>query len=432
MSVSRVHIKDLVHDKRNARRHNPRNIGMIEQSLQDSGFGRSLLVANDNTVLAGNATLDALSQIGMEEALVVESDGTRPIIIRRTDLASDDPRAVALSLADNRAAELAEWDLGALEQIKIDFPDAIDATFLPEELDALLGPQAAAQAVREPSELPAPPEPISTPNCVWKLGRHTLVCGDSTKPHSWDLLDRHAGIGPGECARVRLLATDPPFNYNVAVGSKDYKDPNFRAGGREDRTIANDNIPIPDYLDMLVRVFAECDHRLMPGGAFYVFGPSSNESGLAFQQAVWQYWPIKQTIVWVKQHFSFGPSDYHWRHEIIWYGWKQGAAHLQVSDRGQSTVWEVSRPTQSTDMAHPTRKPVELISLIVANGSMPGEIVLDPFAGAGSTLLACEQLGRTAACIELEPQYCDLIVDNWGELSDQEAILVHEEAEAER
>ena len=424
----KAHIGSFTPDPQNARKHNPRNIGMIEKSLQDAGFGRSILVTADDTIIAGNATMEALAQIGMEEAIVVDSDGKRPIIVRRTDLTYNDPRARELALADNRAAELAEWDPAILDQIKIEFPEAIDATFRPEELDALLGVQAAAQATKEPSQIPLPPTPTSALNTVWRLGEHVLVCGDAQYSRAWDLLDQNTG---GNVIQARLLATDPPFNVDRVVGGKDYTEPSYRSGGRELRDLENDNLPIDQYRDMLDRSFFHADVRLIPGGGVYMFGPSTGPNGIVFRDAYASLWPIRQTIIWVKQHFVFGTSDFHWRHEVIWYGWKPGGNRLPVSDRGQTTVWEVSRPTQTKDMVHPSQKPVELAALIVANGSAPGETVLDPFCGTGSTLLACEQLGRRCAAIELDPVYCDLIVANWQELTGEQAEIVHEEIEAE-
>ena len=398
-------------DPRNARKHNPRNQGMIQDSIQQNGFGRSLLVARDGTIIAGNATYEALAAAGMENVIEVESDGTKAIVVRRTDLDPDDPKAVALAIADNRAAELATWDEVRVQEILFEFPQAISAAFRPEELDSLLGPSAAAGAVREPSQVPLPDTPRSKDGCVWKLGEHTLICGDSTRGYTWNLLDKY-----NQDNDYRLLCTDPPYNFDIVGGVRDPRDPNHTKGGRETKRIKNDKVSDADYAKLLSQAFTEIDTRLVPGAGLYVFGPSSGQQSMTFQTQFWKLWPIRQTIVWIKQHFVFGRDDYHWKHEVIYYGWKGGARHLAVKDRTQSTVWEVSRPTQ-TDMEHPSQKPVELLALIVANGAQPGERVLDPFAGAGSTLLACEQLGRRCTAIEIDPVYTDLCVERWREAS---------------
>lgn len=406
-------LANLKHDPRNARRHTPRNQGMIQESIQQNGFGRSLLVSSDGVILAGNATYDALAAAGMEDVIEVVSDGTKAIVVRRTDLDSRDPRAVALALSDNRAAELAEWDAVALQQIAIDFPESIDATFRPEELDSLLGAFAAAATTREPSQVALPPTPISRHGCVWRLGDHLLICGDSTTPETWTLHDQYH-----QDTDYRLLCTDPPYNFDIVGGVRDRRDPNHDAGGRELKRIRNDHMSDEDYGWLLENAFAETASRLIPGGGFYLFSPTGGQASQTFQQKVWsELGAIRQAIIWVKPYFVLSQSDYHWQHEMILYGWKAGAAHLPVTDRTQSTVWEAGRKENDREKQHPTMKPIELVARIIANGSQAGERVIDPFAGAGSTLLACEQLGRVCTAIELHPEYVDMIVERWREIS---------------
>ncbi len=305
-----------------------------------------------------------------------------------------------LALFDNRAAELAEWDTEVLASLAddTDFSGLWDDHELADLLAAV--DATPTDLLVDPDAVPDPPaEPVTQPGDVWTLGRHRLLCGDAT---SGEDVSRLMG---GDLAA--LVFTDPPYGVAYEGGTPDHL------------TIANDDLDDPAFHAFLRAAFTNMLVVTRPGGAIYACHADSR--GLVVRQAfVEAGWLLKQSLVWVKQSLVLGRQDYQWRHEPILYGWKPGAAHYFVPDRTQTTVWEIDRPARSTE--HPTMKPVALVATAVANSSRPGEIVLDPFGGSGSTLIACEQFGRSARLLELDPRYCDVIVQRWEQATGRTAI----------
>ena len=240
----------------------------------------------------------------------------------------------------------------------------------------------------------SPTSPVPAQSCaggLYRLGRHLLICGDSTNPATLQRLRQEIGR-PADC-----MVTDPPYNvdYQGTAGK-----------------IANDRMRDGAFLAFLSAAFAAADSILRKGAAFYIWH-SSIES-FNFHAACRSVgWKVRETLGWVKPSLVLGRLDYHYRHEPCLYGWKDGAPHSWYSDRRQTTVLDFVKPVSSPD--HPTMKPVALFQYLIANSTKPGDIVLDPFAGSGTTLLACERLGRTAICIELDPRYCDVIRRRYAE-----------------
>jgi len=224
---------------------------------------------------------------------------------------------------------------------------------------------------------------------LWELGGHRLLCGDCTNPeHVRRLMD-------GE--RAAMLFTDPP--YGIRYTGKSMK----RSG------IQNDNLSQGDTRNLVVTALRLAPLR--PGGAFYICssaGPNETLFRLALADAGLE---LRQCLVWAKNHFVISRSDYHWKHESILYGWKGGAPHYFVADRRQHTLWEYPKPQRSP--LHPTMKPVELVRRAIGNSSLPGETVFDGFGGSGTTLIACELLGRRCRMMEIDPGYCQVIVQRW-------------------
>lgn len=226
-------------------------------------------------------------------------------------------------------------------------------------------------------------------NSMYKLGAHRLFCGDALRPESVRRLMAKE--------RADLLLTDPPYgvDYHGAAGA-----------------IANDNLDGPRFIGFLSQAFYVAAFALRPGAAFYIwYSHSQAASFLAAIRSV--SWSVRETLVWVKPQFVMGRQDYHWRHEPCLYGWLDGAAHTWAGDRRQSTVLDFVKPVSSPD--HPTMKPVALFQYLMANSTNQGDIVLDPFAGSGTTALACERLGRRARLVEIDPHYCDVIRRRWAE-----------------
>jgi DNA modification methylase len=394
-------LTDLTPDPQNARTHGERNLSLIASSLREVGAGRSIVVDEDGVILAGNATVAAAARAGIAKVRIVDADGSELIAVRRSNLTSDQKRRLALF--DNRAAELADWDTEVLASLA----DDLDLSLLwnEDELTALLGSLNAedAPALRtDPDDVPEiPATPLTQPGHLWRLGPHRLLCGDATKAEDLALVL--------DGALADLIVTDPP--YGVAYEGK-----------TPDRlTIANDDLDDAALASFLAAAFTAMHTVTKPGGAIYCFHADSH--GLTVRQAFRAAgWLQKQTLIWVKQTLVLGRQDYHWRHEPILYGWKPGASHYFTDDRTQTTVWEVDRPSRSAE--HPTMKPVDLLAIAISNSSRPGAVVLDPFAGSGSTLIACEQLGRRARLVELDPRYCEVIVQRWEAATGQTAERV--------
>jgi DNA modification methylase len=235
---------------------------------------------------------------------------------------------------------------------------------------------------------------------VWELGAHRLICGSST---DFDTVDKlFAG------SKADLVITDPPYNVN------------YEGKTKSKLKINNDHMEGGDFYQFLLDFYANVFSFLRDGGGVYVFHADIERVNFtrAFQEAGLK---LSQVLIWAKNSIVMGRQDYHWKHEPIIYGWKEGAAHSWESDRTQSTILEFDRPSRNAE--HPTMKPIELVGYLMKNSSKAGGIVFDGFGGSGSTLIAAEQLGRSCLMIELDPRYCSVIIERWEKLTNQKANL---------
>ena len=224
---------------------------------------------------------------------------------------------------------------------------------------------------------------------VWTLGRHRLVCGDSTKAETFSSL-----MGKD---KVNLVVTDPPYNVNYESGAGKIK---------------NDNLGDSEFYKFLLAAFTNTEKVMAQDASIYVF--HADTEGLNFRKAFSEAgFYLSGTCIWKKQSLVLGRSPYQWQHEPVLFGWKKKGKHNWYSDRKQSTIWEYDKPKKNGD--HPTMKPVALIAYPILNSSMSNCIVLDPFGGSGSTLIACEQTDRICRMIELDEKYCDVIVKRFIE-----------------
>lgn len=374
---------------------NPRrgDVETIRESLQENGQYRPIVVNRPTMeVLAGNHTLEAARQLQWQDIAVTFVD-------------CDEEQAKRIVLADNRTNDLAGYDNEALAELLLELPSLDGTGYDQQSLDDLLDEVAGGEPLEE--DVPPPPRsPAAAPGDLYKLGPHRLLCGDARKAEDYRRL-----LGADE---ADLLWTDPP--YGVAYEGK--------TAAR--LSIAGDGAASVESL--LDASFAAIDSALRPGAPLYVCHPAG-ALALPFMQAfLAQDWSLRQSLVWVKDVFVLGRSDYHYRHEAMLYGYKPGPGRLGRGGRGwrggnaQASVFEVDRPSASRE--HPTMKPPELIEAMLRNSSRRGEIVLDPFAGSGSTLVAAEQCERVARLIELDPAYCDVIVARFERLTGQSAELV--------
>jgi len=312
----------------------------------------------------------------------------------------------ALVIADNRIAENAGWDDAMLRiEIAALQDDDFDLSLTGFDADALAelmaGDEPDAEGETDDDAVPEVSEtPVSRPGDVWLLGGHRLLCGDSTVAESYEHLLK------GE--PVDMVFTDPPYNVNYANSAKD------KMRGK-DRAILNDNLGDGFYdflLAALTPTIAHCR------GAVYVAMSSSELDVLqaAFRTAGGKW---STFIIWAKNTFTLGRADYQRQYEPILYGWPEGKQRHWCGDRDQGDVWNIKKP-QKNDL-HPTMKPVELVERAIRNSSRPGDVVMDPFGGSGTTLIAAEKTGRLARLIELDPKYVDVIVRRWQDWTGQQA-----------
>ncbi|MTI95441.1 MAG: site-specific DNA-methyltransferase [Firmicutes bacterium] len=377
----KVNIDRLVPYVRNARTHSKEQILQLRASLREFGFVNPAIVDKDLNVIAGHGRIMAAKEEGITEVPCVFAE----------HLTEAQKRAYII--ADNRLALNAGWDA---EMLSVEIADLqgsdFDINLLgfdDAELNKLLG---SVEDVKDDDfdverELQKPA--ITKPGDLWLLGKHRLVCGDSTKPDTFTLLM------DGKLAN--LVVTDPPYNVNYEG-----------TAGK----IKNDNMAGDKFYQFLLEAFILTEKAMAKDASIYVF--HADTEGLNFRRAFSDAgFYLSGTCIWKKQSLVLGRSPYQWQHEPILFGWKKAGKHAWYSDRKQSTIWEFDKPRKNAD--HPTMKPVPLIAYPILNSSLTGCIVLDPFGGSGSTLIACEQTDRVCHTVELDEKFCDVIVKRYIE-----------------
>jgi DNA modification methylase len=385
----------LVPYARNARTHSDAQVAQIAASIAEFGFTNPILAGSDGVIVAGHGRLAAAQKLGLDAVPVVVLDHLTPTQRR------------ALVIADNRIAENAGWDE---ELLRIELEGLQDEGF---DLD-LTGFDADALAELLAGDEPenvgqtdedAVPEvgetPVSRPGDVWQLGPHRLLCGDAIVAASY------AALLAGEA--VDMVFTDPPYNVNYANSAKD------KMRGK-DRAILNDNLGDGFYdflLAALTPTVAHCQ-----GGIYVAMSSSELDRLQAAFRAAGGHWST--FVIWAKNTFTLGRADYQRQYEPILYGWPEGAERHWCGDRDQGDVWQIKKP-QKNDL-HPTMKPVELVERAIRNSSRPGDVVLDPFGGSGTTMIAAHKSARKARLIELDPKYVDVIVRRWQDYAGAKAI----------
>lgn len=249
-------------------------------------------------------------------------------------------------------------------------------------------------------------EPISKTGDIWLLGKHRLICGDSTKLSDVEKLM--------DGKKANLCVTDPPYNVN------------YSAGKENERVIKNDHMEDSKFYDFLLAAYKNMFTVLDDGAGAYIF--HADTEGLNFRKAFKDAgFHLANVCIWVKQSLVLGRSDYQWQHEPVLYGWKPTGKHRWYADRKQTTVWNFDRPTKSPD--HPTMKPIPLMAYPIQNSSMTNCIIYEPFAGSGSTLIACEQTGRICYAVELDEKYCDVIVKRYIETAGEDGVFLLRDGE---
>lgn len=392
----------LKFDKRNANKGTERGKQLLEQSINELGAGRSILVDKDGNVIAGNKTLAAAKKAGLK-LRIVPTESDELIVVQREDLDLNDAvgKARRLAYLDNRVAEIdLEWDVEVLAEDAAAGLEMDSLGFLDKELQGLLmesEPHIQAEHA-DPAELVDNANAlISKWNVdvgqVWELGNHRLVIGDCT---DMAVITR---LLQGE--KAQICWTDPP--WNVDYGGADH--PSWKR-----RIMKNDNLgdKYPEFIQSAVKNIWEA---VQPGALIYLVMGAQEwpvvDRALRDQGFHWS-----STIVWMKDQLVLSRKDYHTQFEPLWYGWRGDKPRIrEVMDRKQSDVWQIDRPKRSED--HPTMKPLPLIERSLTNSSLPGDLVLDPFVGSGSTLIVSEQLGRRCRAVELDRAYAAVVIERW-------------------
>lgn len=387
--------------KKNARK-NDAAVDAVVESIKQCGYIAPIIVDEDGVILAGHTRYKALLKLGREEAECIVKDGLT------------EEQKKKYRLLDNKTNELAEWDLDLLaeELDGLDFGN-LDLSWGVEKKEA--------KVIEDDYDKPAPVEPKSKLGDVWQLGRHRLMCGDST--NLADVMKLVNGRA------VDMLLTDPPYNVNYEG-----------TAGK----IKNDSMEDKAFREFLFSAFSNAKEVMKPGAAFHIWHADSE--GYNFRGAcVDAGLKIRQCLIWVKNALVLGRQDFQWKHEPCLYGenpvdlnfgdededehqpalygWKDGT-HYWFKNRKQTTVLQFDKPKKSAE--HPTMKPVLLFDYEMKCNTKPGEIVLDLFAGSGTTVIAAEQNGRTAYVMEFDPKFADVIVDRWEIFTGEKAVLVNE------
>lgn len=417
LKVKYIPIGDLKDWDENPR-INDEAAGKLTKLIEVHGFINPIIITPDMKVRAGHTRIKAAKLMGIEKvpAMIVEFDS--------------EEQAQAFSLADNKAGEWAEWDFKKLVDIllRLDIGDFdMDITgFQMDEIEDMVN-KFGERPVTEEEDFDAEEEvekietAFTLTGDIWTIGKHKVICGDAT-----NLADIKALVGKQD---ISLVITDPPYNVNYVGKTKDAL------------KIQNDKMADTQFYDFLLAIFKNIKSTLEQGGPFYIFHADSE--GLTFRKALQDSGlMLHQVLVWVKNTIVMGHSDYHWQHEPIIYGWKDGAAHPWHGFRDKSTVMDdgvidiekmkkdelldfmkellkkldttvirENKPGRSAD--HPTMKPLPLIRMLMLNSSRIHQVVLDPFLRSGTTLIASEQLERICLGIELDPRYVDVCVKRY-------------------
>lgn len=414
--VQEVSLELLKPYENNAKIHSETQVKQIADSISEFGFLNPCLIDKDFNIIAGHGRVMAAKKLGMETVPCIFVEGLTEAQRR------------AYILADNRLTELGEWDdsLVSAELSKLK-EDGFDIQLTGFDIDDIIFADDEDIQFEDDQENVVSEEPRIKQGEIWILGKHRLMCGDSTN------YDDVARLCDGDVAD--LLETDPPYNVDVHNAKGD--------------TIENDNLESEDFYNFLFSVFNIASSFLKDGGAYYVWHADSN--GGQFRNALEENGlKVRQNLIWVKSHFNIGRQDYQWKHEPCLYGWKDGAAHYFIDMRSLSTVAEYNQVENLTkeelvkllrtyqddittvqhedkpvvDDLHPTMKPLSLIKKHIRNSSREGEIVLDLFGGSGTTLIACEQLDRRCYMMEYDPKYAERIIQRWEKETNEKAYVL--------
>ena len=411
---SMTSINDLQNDPKNARKRTDRSAKLIKQSLEQYGAARSIVIDENNRILAGNGTIAGAKAAGIKNLKIIEADGDEIIAVKRSNLTED--QKVGLAIADNRTGDLSEWDIDMLEQLskEHDLNDFFDK----KELDDILSKKEVlpTEGLTDPDDVPeVSEEPITKEGDLYILGNHRLLCGDSTNiQHVEKLMDNK---------KADMVFTDPPYGINftgqllnnTTINGEKIFGP--KSANTKFETIKNDELQnnnLYDFCDLFCKIIFLCK----PSSWYICFSQLDLDLLLSAMRKNNLQW--KNIIAWVKNQSTLSNKDYKLRYEPIVYGQTGGSFYGERYK--QEDVWEFQK-TLKNDL-HPTMKPVALVEYALKNSSKRNQIIFDLFGGSGSTLIAAERTNRYAYLMELDPKYCDVIVKRWEDFTGNTAKRV--------
>jgi DNA modification methylase len=437
---------DLLEPYKNNPRNNKEAVDKVASSIKEFGFKNPIIIDQDNVIIAGHTRYLAAKKLGFSEVPVIKVKDLSPEQVK------------AFRIADNKTSEFAEWDFGTLSdefRLLEDMGYDLGLTaFNDDEINEIMDNVeiTSDEVVEDDFDIDnnIPENPTVVKGQIWQLGRHRLMCGDSTSIS--DLMLLMGG------KRADMVFTDPPYNVAYVGKTKDAL------------VIENDSMSDGNFYQFLYDVYEAMFEVTIEGGPIYVCHADSE--GVNFRSALKDTgWELKQCLIWVKNVFVMGRQDHHWKHEPILYGWKPGAAHKWYGGRNKSTIlqsgnviavnkvhdgfeltfdtgeqniklkvpsyellseiddsmtttWYFDKPMRNAE--HPTMKPIGIPARAIKNSSRFGDNVLDTFGGSGSTLMAAEQTNRNAFLMELDPKYVDVIIKRWEEYTGEKAVLISE------
>lgn len=383
MEFQKIKIVDLIPATYNPRKElkpGDKEYEKIKSSITEFGYVEPVIVNKDMTIIGGHQRVNVLKDLGYDEieCIIVDVDKTKE---------------KALNIALNKIT--GEWNKELLADLIEDLQNSdFDVSFTgfePPEIEQLFNTVHNKNVSEDDFDVDAELEKptVAKAGDVWLLGNHRVVCGDSIKPETYDVLM--------EGKKANIVVTDPPYNVNVE-----------ETAGK----IKNDNMADEDFYKFLFVAFVNMEQSMERDASIYVF--HADTEGYNFRKAFKDAgFYLSGCCIWKKNSLVLGRSPYQWQHEPCLFGWKKGGKHQWYSDRKQTTIWEYDRPKSSKE--HPTMKPVALMAYPIKNSSMSNCIVLDPFLGSGSTLIACEQTNRICYGIELDEKFIDVIVNRYIE-----------------
>ena len=392
----------------NARKHTPDDIDQIKDSIKACGFNDPIAIwGEQNLIVEGHGRRIAAMELGLERVPCIRLD-------HLTDAQRRD-----YAIRHNFTSDQSEFDFGKLrEEVAALEIEGLDMSYLDslgEELQGALGESVDDYQITE-DEPPEPPEePTAKRGQIWQLGRHRLMCGDSTDAEAW------ARLMGGE--KADMVFTDPP--YGVAIGDKNATLNSVQPSGRCCENIEGDTMTEAELYEMLKSAFINVRENCADDACYFVTSPQGGSLGLMMMMMMKDAGlEVRHVLMWKKNSptFSLGRLDYDYQHEPIFYTWTKNHHNYRNGEQ-RSTVWEYDKP-RKCDL-HPTMKPVALVANAIMDGTEEGMIVMDAFCGSGTTIIAAEQTNRKARCMELDPHYCDVIIQRWENLTGEKAVLLN-------